>query len=272
MKSCFVLLLVITATTLVAQDVHIPINVGKGINSKWNEIGPLISPDGKSIYFVRENHPDNTSKKSESQDIWYSEMQADSTWSFARHMGPPFNRHIYNSIESITPSGSMVVVRGIYKNGEMKKGTGFSVTRKTKYAWTPLNALKIKGLGPMSQGHYYGGFLSNDCKSLLIYLSTFQGSETNDLFVSFIKDDGTWTKPRGLGKTINTPQYDESTPFLASDGITLYYSSNVPGGYGQNDIYMTKRIDDTWKNWTEPLNLGPTINSDKFEAYYAVHN
>ncbi|NQY67300.1 MAG: OmpA family protein [Flavobacteriales bacterium] len=252
------------------QDSDAPSNLGSSINSKYNEIGPLISPDGKSMYFVREGHPNNTTDKAESQDIWFSEMGPDSAWTPAKHMLPPFNNHIYNSIETITPSGSMVIVRGIYKNGEFKKGTGFSVTRKTKYAWSPLSLMKIRGLGPMSQGMYYGGFLSNDCKSLLIYLSTYQGSETSDLYVSFIKEDGSWTKPRTLGKKINSPQYDESTPFLASDGITMYYSSNKPKGYGQNDIYMTKRLDETWQNWTEPINLGPTINTEKFEAYYSI--
>ncbi|NQY09899.1 MAG: OmpA family protein [Flavobacteriales bacterium] len=270
MRLYFICLFIGISSALIAQEINIPSNLGDAINSRWNEIGPLISPDGKSMYYVREDHPDNHSSKKGSQDIWYSEMKADSTWSVGRRMGQPFNTHNFNSIESITPSGSTVIVRGNYKDGKKKGGIGFSLTRKTKYALTPLHSMKIKGLAKMSQGMYYGGFLSNDCKALLVYFSIYQGSPESNIFVCFIKEDGTWTRPRPLGTSINTQAYDESTPFLASDGVTMYFSSNRPGGYGLNDIYMTKRIDDTWQNWTEPVNMGSTINSSRFEAYYSI--
>ena len=133
MRLYFICLFIGISSALIAQEINIPSNLGDAINSRWNEIGPLISPDGKSMYYVREDHPDNHSSKKGSQDIWYSEMKADSTWSVGRRMGQPFNTHNFNSIESITPSGSTVIVRGNYKDGKKKGGIGFSLTRKTKY-------------------------------------------------------------------------------------------------------------------------------------------
>lgn len=44
---------------------------------------------------------------------------------------------------------------------------------------------------------------------------------------------------------INTPEYDETTPYMAADGVTMYFSSDRPGGLGDNDIWMTKRLDKT---------------------------
>ncbi|MFL5752237.1 MAG: OmpA family protein, partial [Bacteroidia bacterium] len=63
---------------------------------------------------------------------------------------------------------------------------------------------------------------------------------------------------------------DETSPYLASDGKTLYFSTAGHTGYGKNDIFITHRLDDTWKHWTEPENLGPKINTPGWDAYYTV--
>ena len=95
-------------------------------------------------------------------------------------------------------------------------------------------------------------------------------STKDDLYVSFLQKNGTWTKPQSLGVEVNTDDFTETTPFLASDGATIYFSSDRPGGQGSNDIYYTKRIDKTWKRWSKPVNLGPAINTDGYDAYYAI--
>ena len=48
----------------------------------------------------------------------------------------------------------------------------------------------------------------------------------------FWKKMASWTEPKSLGKKINLPKYDEMTPYLAADGVTLYFSSNRPGWIG----------------------------------------
>jgi flagellar motor protein MotB len=68
---------------------------------------------------------------------------------------------------------------------------------------------------------------------------------------------------------INTP-YLEGCPFLASDGVTLYFSSTKPGGLGDADIYRTRRLDESWTKWSMPENLGPAINSSNRETYYSL--
>ncbi|MBP9688195.1 MAG: OmpA family protein, partial [Bacteroidia bacterium] len=41
-------------------------------------------------------------------------------------------------------------------------------------------------------------------------------------------------------------------------------------GFGKNDIYLTRRLDDTWTNWSEPINLGPQINTEEWDGYYTI--
>jgi outer membrane protein OmpA-like peptidoglycan-associated protein len=91
-----------------------------------------------------------------------------------------------------------------------------------------------------------------------------------DIYVSFPKTDSTWTKPLNLGKNINT-KGTESAPFLAADDKTLYYTSDGLMGYGGSDIYISRRLDDSWTNWSKPENLGPIVNTAFDESYLTLN-
>jgi outer membrane protein OmpA-like peptidoglycan-associated protein len=72
-----------------------------------------------------------------------------------------------------------------------------------------------------------------------------------------------------MGAVINTPKV-EFAPFLASDNKTLYFASNGHRGFGESDIFYTRRQDDTWTNWSSPENIGKSINSFGWDGYYAI--
>ena len=120
----------------------------------------------------------------------------------------------------------------------------------------------------MSKGLNEYGYLSMDGKVLLLAFSEKKNSDRDDIYASFLVD-GAWSKPLGLGKDINT-EYSETTPYLAADGRTMYFSSDRPGGLGSQDIYMTKRLDDTWGSWRKPVNVGAPINTEEYDAYYSL--
>jgi len=120
----------------------------------------------------------------------------------------------------------------------------------------------------MSKGKNEYGYLTMDGKAILLAFSRKKNSEDDDIYVSFL-ENGKWTRPMDLGDGINS-KYSETTPFLSADGKTLYFSSDRPGGQGSQDIYMTRRLDDTWQNWRKPQNLGPPVNTDEYDAYYSI--
>jgi outer membrane protein OmpA-like peptidoglycan-associated protein len=99
----------------------------------------------------------------------------------------------------------------------------------------------------------------------------FHGSGSNniDLYVSFKDKEGEWQTPVNLGKAINTP-FIERTPFLHPDMKTLYFSSDGHGGLGRLDVYKTTRLDDSWTNWSKPVNLGKSINTPENDWGYKV--
>lgn len=243
-------------------------NLGKSINTEYNEIGPTISPDGKTLYFSRVSHPQNTNTTKGGQDIWYSELRND-VWTPARRLGSPLNREEYNSLYSITPDGNTLLLKGAYKNG-VYETRGFSISKKNARGWSAPNKLEIPGYTKLSKGQFDCGFLSNDGKVLVMSFSEKKGSKVDNLYVSFKQKDGSWTKPQDLGPEINLAEFTETTPFLAPDGVTLYFSSDRKGGQGSNDIYYSKRIDKSWKRWSRPVNLGSSINTDGYDAYYSI--
>ena len=87
-----------------------------------------------------------------------------------------------------------------------------------------------------------------------------------DIYMS-VRHGGRWGKPRNLGAPVNTV-YWESFPSLSIDGFTLYFASNRPGGYGGTDIWCCTLEEG---RWSQPRNLGPTINTAGNETAPYIH-
>jgi OOP family OmpA-OmpF porin len=244
----------------------------KNVNSDVNELNPILSPDGKTLYFSRSNHPDNAGGKKDKEDIWYSELGADGKWQLAKNAGPTLNNEYPNfvsSINSVTPDGKSVIMllgNKYDKNGDSKLA-GVSVSSNIGGNWSRPVALNIKNDYNFHEKANY--FLTNNRKALLMSVQREDSRGDRDLYVSFMQDDSVWTEPLNLGSVVNTAG-EESAPFLALDDKTLYFSSNGFSGYGGTDIYVTKRLDDTWTSWSEPENLGPDINSPKEDLFFNI--
>lgn len=255
MKKLLFTAFVITASIKgMAQNVFE--NLGAKVNSTYSEVRPTISADGKYLYFVVEGNPKNTMYKDDkqAQDIWYSELDESGNWGQATQAPAPINGLKDNAVFWVSPDGNRVLVRGAFENGKYV-GRGVSLSNKVAGGWSAPQRLKIKGYSNMSVDKYSGAFMSNDGKTLLLYFSEERNSFLNSIYVSFLEDNDEWTMPKSVGSTINMEDYDQISPFLASDGATMYFSSDRPGGHGEHDIWMTKRLDESWTKWTEPSTL-----------------
>ncbi|TAL58895.1 MAG: hypothetical protein EPN88_17920, partial [Bacteroidetes bacterium] len=101
---------------------------------------------------------------------------------------------------------------------------------------------------------FYSNSITGDGKLLIIYID--DGGDGN-LYYSQRKDS-TWTRIKNLGKNVNTI-YWESHGFITSDGKTLYFTSNRPGGAGELDIWISEKDKDG--SWKRPVNCGNVINT-----------
>lgn len=242
-----------------------PINLGTGINSRYDEIMPIISPDGKTLYFDRKDHPENTTGKL-NDDIWYSEVDASGFWKPAINIGTPLNNNGHNFLSAITPDGNTALLGNVYAaDGSM--ASGLSISERTTTGWSFPKKLNV--LNYFNRNQYSEFHMGADGKTIIMAIERDDSYGGKDLYVSFRMSNGVWTEPKNLGEVVNSAD-TEMSPFLAADGKTLYFSSMGHPGYGSNDMFMVRRQDDSWTSWTEPQNLGKAINSKSWDAYYSI--
>ena len=108
--------------------------------------------------------------------------------------------------------------------------------------------------------------LSFDGNNMIVY-RTAPDLVSGDLYLTKTDYEG-WTEPQKLGKEINTP-FIETSACFSNDTSVIYFSSNKPGGYGGKDIYRIKKLPNG--KWSLPINVGPTVNTDKDEDAPFLH-
>jgi OmpA-OmpF porin, OOP family len=265
----------------IAAIVNIPELMAKGlisdhldanVNSEYDDLNGILSPDGKTLYFSRRNHPGNMGGVNDKEDIWYSTLDANGKWNLAQNMGPKFNNehpNFINAITSVTPDGkaAVMVLGNQYINGGKKMLAGMSISNNVNGEWTSPKPVKIANDYNYNEKSHY--FLSNTRKSLLMSVERDDSFGDRDIYVSFATNDSVWSEPLNLGKNLNSAAEDAS-PFLAADDKTLYFSSKGFSGFGGLDIYRSVRLDDTWTSWSEPENLGPEVNSKFDDLFFNI--
>jgi outer membrane protein OmpA-like peptidoglycan-associated protein len=244
-------------------------NLGYNVNSKYSDLGPKISADGKSLYFTREADPSNigASSRDDDQDVWISTIDETGNWTEAKNIGRPVNNEKSNWPISISPDEQVMYVSGRYDRYGAYIGRGLSYYVKNNTgAWSKPTEVKIEDY--YTETSTSDIFLSDNKKYILFGINP-KTDKHHDLYVSILKPDGTYSKPKSLGKTLNTNK-TEFAPFLASDNVTLYFSSDGHGGYGSNDIFVTRRLDDSWEKWSAPVNLGIEVNSASYDSDFSI--
>jgi OmpA-OmpF porin, OOP family len=246
----------------------IPINLGKQINSKHPDIAPIISPDGKTLYFSKDHIRQEIERDKnrfgyvhmtvvEYQHIYYSSLNELGEWDNAKRMADEMNTAEFNALCSISPDGNSILV---YKSPKL------FISKKNGNSWGKLVEQKIDHFYDSS--NFCNFFLSNSGKYLLSS-STRYKKYKEDIYVSFLLEENHWSQPIDLGIGINSKSR-EISPFLASDDHTIYFASDRWGGLGEMDIYMSHRHDSSWTDWSPPRNLGAPINSEVWDAYFSL--
>lgn len=235
------------------------VKLNREVNTFYHDAAPVISYDGKKLYFFIHNHPENFGGKEGSDEIWMSTLNDKGEWTAPVHLGPPFNIHRSNQVFTCLPDGTLFI-----KGGRVRDTKGFSLVSPAGV----LTEIEIPGFREMNKGRFYGASMSSDGKHIIMFFSETPGSLRSNLYVSNL-ENGKWTTPKRLN--ISTRD-DDVGPFIGPDDKTLYFSSNrmAPGRKGKADIYRCTRLDDTWQNWSEPVNMGSPVNTAADELYFCI--
>lgn len=241
-------------------------NLGTTINSSCDDLMPVVSADRKNLFFARYNEYraecDHTSK------IWQCNRKSDGGWSPASKLGFPLNHYSHSGVISISPDNNYMLLMNQYNEDGSPRGGGISyTTRGRKGSWNiPIN-MNIENF--YNHNKYAEFNMSVDRSVLFMSIQRDDSYGDKDIYVSFRLFEGYYSEPLNLGAVINTNR-TEISPFLASDGKTLYFSSDGHPGYGGSDIFVSRRLDNTWQHWSKPFNLGNEINTREFDAYFTI--
>lgn len=242
-----------------------PENLGPLVNSADPDMLPFISADGRTLYFARKQHEGNIGPD-KNDDIYISHLDGRGKWEAAYNIGPPLNNAYNNFVCAVNPDGTELLLSGRYEN----KGVAREGLHRTVFngkAWShpePIEIDQYRNTSPFVCYH-----VSADMKYLVIAMEHPDTYGDMDIYVSFRQPSGRYSKPLNLGPVINTAGTEPSV-FLSADGKTIYFASDGHAGYGAYDMFMSRRLDNSWTNWAEPVNLGPGINTPDWDLYYTV--
>jgi hypothetical protein len=249
--------------SLACQEIEFkdPVLLPPQINSLSEEIGPMLSRDGKRLYFVRAFDAQNKGGKRAGMDVWYSSRDKNGKWSVASNK-LSWNNSLNNAVIGIRKDNKVVYLLNSYNK---KTGIAFSVNQNEQ--WTSPEVISIPGLEKLN---FVGFYMNSTFNTLIISMAGNDSFGQEDLYVSLKDSQDQWSIPLNLGSTINTEGF-ESAPFLSDDGKKLYFTSNGHKGLGEADIFVSERLYDNWTVWSRPKNLGDKINSPKFDSYFSVY-
>jgi outer membrane protein OmpA-like peptidoglycan-associated protein len=249
-------------------------NLGNIINTRSSEWDPTPTPDGKYLYFSSRQMRNTFG----GTDIYVSEF-IDGEWQRPENIGRSLNGNNDETIDNVTVDGTTLMLSGTF-DGTFGNFDIF-LAHKLEDGWSSLEQL------PMPVNSKYTDESANftpDGKAIIFssdrpdgigdfvpFGSLHHGSTMGnmDIYISYKSDSG-WSDPVNLGETINT-HFSERAPFLHPDGRTLYFSSDGHPGLGGLDVFKSYRLkEDSWTEWSKPVNLGKEINTASDDWGYVV--
>lgn len=248
-----------------------PVNLGKNINTDRQEYFPTITGDNNTILYTRLVKDDKAVLRGGKQEDFYiSVKDADGEWRLSEKVSNRINTFLNEGAPTLSADGNYLIFtscEGTDGYGETRTGKGscdLFYTKKIGSQWA-----RPRNLGaPINTAHWESQPCFSADGRTLYFIRGIRKSrarrnpEDQDIYVTHLLDNGTWTNPKKLSSVINTPEKEESV-FIHPDGQTLYFGSNGHPGMGGVDLYMSRK--DADGNWTTPVNLGYPINTSSNE-------
>ena len=265
-------------SSIIMNDKIRIINLGPNLNSPADDYAPTLTMDGNFMLFCS-NRNGSVEKSSgvPSHDFWAASKshRLDTVFGKVKNLSD-YNLGVINTpanegAASISADGRIIYFTGcgwpdgygdcdiyasIFTNGKWVDPYHQGENINTEYFDSQPS------IGPYSRRIY---FASNRTKKVgIIY-------KNDDMDIWYCDWDTTLKK---WGPAVNLEEINTSSrecaPFIAADGVTLFFSSNGhSSNYGGLDIYVT-RYDISTKKWSPPKNIGNSINSSKDEMFINI--
>ena len=244
-----------------------PKNLGAGINTINQEYLPTVTADDSTIIFTR---------RSNQEDFYISTKNFENNWNKAFGLSNIINTTGNEGAQCVSPDGQYLYFAGCGREDGLGK-CDIYYSKLEGNSWS-----KPQNIGTPINSPYWESqpSLSADGKSLYFVSDRKGGYGSYDIYLSRNLGNGKWSNPVNLGPNINTSG-SELSPFIHADNQTLYFSSDGWPGFGQNDIFFSKKTKtgfiDKPKNIGFPINTsqeesGLVISTDGKKAYFASNS
>lgn len=234
-----------------------PANLGKVVNSTFNEQGPAISKDGLSLYFGSDR-PGGFG----GLDIWVSQRATrEEPWGPPVNLGAMVNTADTENIPALSRDEHWIFFNSIRSGGFGGIDIWASYREQTwnDLGWQPAINL---GAGVNSTFADQGAsYFENDTGGapLLFFNSDRPGGVgLADIYVSQLQSDGAFG-PASLVTELSSLSVDQR-PSVRFDGLELFLFSSRTGTLGFADLWVAAR-ETVFDPWSTPTNLGPVVNS-----------
>lgn len=217
------------------------------------EPSAVFSPQGNILYFSRKGATFNFGQANNS-DIWmaYAEQEP-LQWKDPINLGPQINSAVDEQVVSINLEGNR-----LYFTKSIEQQTILYLIEKQGRRWGKERTVPIPGLENFTLIKSY--MVSMDEQTLFLCASKDSISTNADIYYARKGLFGQWSYPTLLPIPIDK-QGDECSVFLAADNKSLFFASDGLEGLGGYDLYYCKREHADWTSWSEPQNMGPSVNS-----------
>ena len=267
---------------ILAQIINNPVKfnpqIVKGVSTQDDEYLPIISPDQELSFFTRR------SDKMSLQDITTTTIEEfvfskkiNGDFEVGQALSYPFNLESNEGGASITIDNKILYYTKCIRDNKGYNNCDIYYVNRENGAWSnvqefPKNISKIDSWESQPT-------VSSDGKTIIFSSDRSGGYGKMDLYV-ISKVNDTWTSPKNLGSTINSNE-NEKSPYLHTDGKTLFFASTNFPTLGGFDIFYSRK--DSLENWQKPINIGYPINTvadeislfvstDGNQAYFASNN
>lgn len=238
------------------------INIGKEINSEFEDYAPVVNEDETELVFTTRRRDGNINENVFSdnkpwEDIFISTKE-NGKWLPAKNIGAPVATLNHESTAALSRDGNTLF---IYKDDNA--GDIYVTTRNADGTWTapdPLTSINTTYAERSAS-------LSSDGTTLYFSSDRPGGLGGLDIYKAVKDKRGEWSELKNLGPGINTV-FDEEGPFIDYTGKTLYFSSTGRKGMGGYDIFKSTLTDAKNNKWSEPENLGYPINTPDNDVFF----
>lgn len=239
------------------------VNLGREINSEFDDYAPVLTEDESELVFTSRRKDGNLNENVADdnkpfEDIFMS-MKENGKWSRAKNISEKVNTPYNDSNLALSADGKTLF---IYKD---ENGGDIYVSQlQADGTWTLPEPLP----GEVNSSFRETSIsVTKDGKTLYFASDRPGGLGGSDIYVSEKGGNGDWGRIKNLGPKINS-EWDEDSPFIDYDNVTLYFSSAGRKGMGGFDIFKSSLTNAKKNEWSEAENLGYPMNTPEDDIFY----